>query len=312
MMLGKKKLRHAALNIIWRNQGAKNYFFLSCLMACATAVFTLMELVSIAVVASVIANIVASNSSETGDFVSYFASFGIWAAPIIAAVYFLNFLSHSGLFFSVQRLGAAITVAIFDQRSRTADVLTDQANNGVLINDIGLELNRLTQQVLSPLAVCLSKLLIVSCLIGYSIYISPLLTLVVVATLVSGYIVIIMITRLRTQDLSANVARLLQDRMRLLSNYVAGYKFFWTSKNFDAPSQQLRKLSYQYADVAANVSVIGILPKASIEMLIVCLLIKEKENIGFFVMILTLILIIYMIRLNILIIGKVLSRPKIR
>ena len=172
----------------------------------------------------------------------------------------------------MQRLGAAITVAIFDQRSRTADVLTDQANNGVLINDIGLELNRLTQQVLSPLAVCFSKLLIVTSLIGYSIVISPSLTLLVAATLVSGYIVIIMITRLRTRNLSAKVARLLQDRMRLLSNYVAGYKFFWTSKNFDAPSQQLKKISYQYADVQANVAVIGILPKASIEMLMVCLL----------------------------------------
>lgn len=191
---------------------------------------------------------------------------------LIFISYIGSFLAQSITMFNIQRFGAELSIFILKSRSSNPLIMLEQANNGTLVNDVSVELNRFTQQFLAPLSVFITKTGIVLMVVIYLALNWAKLTFLLSGILFTGYLFIWFISKGHIKDLSKIVAQTLQKRTSLIETFAKGYKFFWTSINKNKPFKSLKDISFLYADSATKVSAFSILPKGSIELMTVLLL----------------------------------------
>lgn len=237
-----------------------------------TAIFTIFEVVVLALVATSLANLLVPEIKSPEIPGLMLLPSGWFLVLAVFVVYIFNYLFQILMMFNIQRLGADLSVVILETRSKDAEILVTQANNGQLVTDIGVEINRLTQQFLGPISTFITKITISAAMIGFSATNWPMLTLVICSLLVSSYGLIWVLSRSQVKNLSALVATLLQERISLVDSYSKGYKFFWSSKHRKAPIEKLKEVSNRYADSQTKVMLFSLLPRASIEMLLISII----------------------------------------
>ena len=277
-MISKSEL--CAIGFLWENFSLRRklgYLLLVGMMVVAS----FAEIISIGAVLPFLAILLNPESIERYQAAKYIVElvnqFAPWATPIFIMVcIFLMAIIASGLIrLFVLIFGQRMThtvavdigVAMFERTLHQPYLIQIQRNSSSVIATLTAKLDNVIYQVMIPIVVFLSSLLMTISVVTFLIYIDPIAALSIFGGLGSFYFLVILFTKRSLSQISRHTAQSQELEIKIVSESLGGIRDIIIDKTYQVYIDHYRRTEKRLRDSQRLADILGLAPRYVVEVI---------------------------------------------